>query len=276
MDDILDLLESNEKPSFQNEGNSAEKPATEWKPKSDWKPRGEWKPNSNYSGGTRKPFVSLWNKKDFTPKEIKISELTRKKAFMVVIANKTSLPDNINKLLVNMSLMLSKAGYTFRCNADKNDVVQLTILNKIKEEGDAAKGDPKFEVYLPWAKFNEDIEKPTMTYPNEAGYSIAVNMHNTFYDQKESVRAIISRDVHMSLGTTGTEAVEFMVIYTECGSESIGQHPDYRKLGNATFYIKLAEKANIPVFNVKNPESIKRLSEFIKSKQALAEVTGEE
>ena len=113
MDDILDLLESNEKPSFQNEGNSAEKPATEWKPKSDWKPRGEWKPNSNYSGGTRKPFVSLWNKKDFTPKEIKISELTRKKAFMVVIANKTSLPDNINKLLVNMSLMLYKAGYTF-------------------------------------------------------------------------------------------------------------------------------------------------------------------
>ena len=155
-------------------------------------------------------------------------------------------------------------------------MVQKAISKKyleLKEDNENKGYD--VETYLPWPKFNEDIVKPTMGRPNEAAYSIALNLHNSFYEQKESLRAILSRDVNISLGSSGTDAVKFMIIYTPCGSESIGTKPDYRKLGSTVFYLRIAAAANIPVFNVKNAESIKRLSELLKADELKAELEGD-
>ena len=253
---VLDLLD-NTKQAFADD-----------KPKQEWKPKGEWKPNNGYK--SNKPKVpSLWDRKDFTPKKIDVKGLVRTKSFLVSFPTGVELGEETEKLIPKIALKIAESGYKYRYNGDTRSLLQKAIVSCLEDAKDRNEGKGyDVEVYLPYGKFNENITAPEMTRPNETGYSIALNMNKTFYEKKEIVRAFMARDVHMVLGESCKDAVKFIVIYTPCGSESLGMKPDYKKLGDTVPYLRLAEAANIPVFNIKNADSIKRLSEFLKSNES--------
>jgi len=254
-DDLLSTMESGNKP-FQNE-EEEEKPKQQY--------------NKSYSSNgynSNKPKrVSLWDKKDFTPEKINPSKLAKSDMFAVALPDNTAeLPENVSKLLASVTLSVLRKGYGFRVGPGSKDTMHLAFM-KLREDLIAASADyhSDLEVYLPWPKFNEDITKPNLAYCTEKAYSIAVNLRKNFYDIPAPVRAILAKDVHVCLGAECNEAIKFLIIYTPCGSEKLSRETDYKKMGNTVFYISLALAANIPVFNVKNEESIKRLSEFIKN-----------
>lgn len=227
MDDILDLLDSNEKPFTEQK---------EKKPKK----------------------VNLWDNENITPIKIDVGLFAKiKKTFAFAnFSNKEPIDSDLEDKLVNIAKVLFSKGYTYRYNGDKDDTAAIKMASLL---------NAKIDVYLPWKKFNEDIALPLMACPNEVGYGIGFKYHKTFMKLPPSIRAITSRDSNILLGVTGTEPVDILLVYNLDGSESITKTTDYKKMGNTVYPIRIAAEANIPVYNIKNEESINRLINFIKS-----------
>ena len=66
------------------------------------------------------------------------------------------------------------------------------------------------------------------------------------------------------LGANANQPLNMLIIYSECGTEVITKNTDFKKLGNLVFFLQVAAKSNIPVFNIKNADSRKRMLDHIK------------
>jgi len=262
-DDILGLLASDEKP---------------FKPKVDEEPAA--KPayqnynnnnNSSYNnGGGYKKYdgnkqfqnkpkkESLWDKKDIKPIKIDMGLMAKtKKTFgFSVHSSKEAVPEEIEEKLINISKVLFSKGYTFRYNGDKEDKTALKIVDL---------PNSKVDCFLPWKKYNEEFTGAILNYPIETAYGIGVNNHKIFMDLGPSIRAILSRDVHICLGKECTEPLDIMLMYNLDGTEVLSKTTDYKKLGNTNFYIRICSESNIPVYNFNKAESVTRLIEFLKA-----------
>lgn len=232
MDDLLDLLDSDEKPFKAREENN--------------------------NSVKKQNGVNLWEKTDFKAIKIDVGSLRKTgRSFSVGYhIDKDHLPEEVEEKFLEIAKILGAKGYTFRHNGNVDDRLQNAIL-KIE--------DLKVESYLPWKKFNIDIKKPVITSPSEKGYGIAFNSHKVFTKLPPAIRAILANQVHTLLGKECNDPVNLLIGYSSCGSEAIVKDMDYKKSGNLTFFLKVCGDANIPVFNLKSDTAIKRLAEFIKT-----------
>lgn len=239
MDDLLDLLESNEKP-FQE--TQVERPQYQ-------------NQNRQFNSGPKK--VSLWDKQDFTPAKVDPGTFKTHSKLFTIKAHSTTgtIPASITERFIEISKVLATKSFGYRYGGRSDDTLQSDI---IKTEG------LKTEIYLPWKKFNVDVKTDHIS-PTEKAYSIALNSHKVFYKLPPAVRAVISNDVHLLLGEDCNTPLDFLLVYSECGSEALSKQVDYKKLGPIVFLLKVAGDANIPVFNFKNEDAVKRLVDFIKS-----------
>lgn len=221
----------------------------------------------NYSKGSyngyKKPFnkqPSMWEKTDIQPLAIDVSNQKHDKLrFSIMLPKDLELSEEIKGTITGLATTLASKGFVYRFGYGSTDTFQNNILSIFTENNKDA-----IETFLPWRKFNEGVENAILTQPNEIGYRIAAGLHKLFPELKNGLRAILSNNVHICLGENGNQPLSMLIIYNECGTEVITKNTDFKKLGNLVFFLQLAAKANIPVFNVKNPDSRKRLMEHIK------------
>lgn len=231
--DLLDLLDSDEKP-FEKEDKALDAKKFAGKPKKE----------------------NLWTKLDFTPRKLELEKMTKvgKSFAWYVYLTENSIPEETKKKILSLMAVLGKKEFVFRTIADKTDTLGIAML---------AVADLTSEVYLPWPKFNENMEEPTLSFPKEPGYEVA-KAYDKFFDKKKpAMRAIYASQAHTLVGEKADNPVDFLICYTEGGSEGFKKGYDYKKEGSLGYYIAICNELNIPIFNLKNDESFKRLVKLL-------------
>jgi hypothetical protein len=163
------------------------------------------------------------------------------KAYTGIGSRKT--PDNICQLMTQLGTKLEGLGYTLRSgHADKAD--------KAFEAG-VSRSWLK-EIYLPWPSFNGS--KSLLNDPSLEAFEMAESFHPNWSACSRGAKALHARNCHQVLGDKLNEASEFVCCWTEDGKASGGT-------GQA---MRIAEYYGIPVFNMHDPENIRRITEFVK------------
>lgn len=236
IEDMLDTLESNEKPFVNNQQQQ----------------------KNNYGGrGNQPQKPTLWDKTDF--KHTKIDATTFDKSelryAMILVKGEKEIPETVLEKAKSLAVLLNSKGFIYRHGSDGNDKFQ-TALVKIP--------DFKYESYLPWKKFNPMVDATGKL--SEKAYNLAFSYYKNYNERTATVRAILAKDVQVMLGEDCRKPLTMFIAYTECGTDKMKKDMDFKKIGPVFFYIKICAEANIPVFNIGNEESFKQLVEFIKFK----------
>lgn len=237
-DDILDVLGSNEK-AFDTP--AAEKTATT-------------------KGGYVKDEFDYWNDVNVEPKKPDVANFnsTGKSFTMCVFNQREDLPEAVEEKLFKIASYLVGKGWLFRHTGDAKDKLQNRILEL---DGVVSQS------YLPWKKFNLLIERPKLFKPKGPAFQIAANSHKGYKKLGPAVRFILARNVHAILGPKVDDPVTLVLGYSKDGAEALKRDMDFKLTGDLAFYLKVCEDSNIPVFNSKNEDVTKKLSEFLKSKE---------
>lgn len=218
----------------------------------------------NKGGFSNKPKeIDYWDKKDITPIKINPNSFTSTKAFTIAFPRDLDIPELILKFFTTITELLTSKGYIYRFGAAGDNKIQKILF-------DIAEKNKNIEVLLPWKKFNEDAAGTeglldVQIRPNATAYGVAVNLNQSFYKLSPHVRAMNARDAQLMLGKDCTKPNSMLVIYTECGSEAIKGKMDWKKITGLSLMLSIAEEANITVYNLKNEESRKKLSEKLKA-----------
>jgi hypothetical protein len=248
-DDLFDMMES----------ESASKPAAS----SGYGNSGGGYGQGGYGGQPKEKKKNLYEATadDVKPAKVDVSQFNKtKKTFVIATARgKDTVPEAVKEKIVEVAKILSKKGYVFRHNAGADDEVQNAVM---QIEG------IKAESYIPWKKFNVKVKEPYFTKSTEKAYGIGSNSHKVFWKLPNPVRAILAMNVHSMLGPKCDDPTDLLIGYSECGSESITKNMEFKKSGNLTFFLKLAEDSNVPVFNFKKEDAVQRLAAFLKKHEA--------
>ena len=261
MDDILDIMGSDTAVS------EYEKPKQQEQAKSNYNNNNNGYNNYNKGGyNSNKPKKeNLWEKNTFNPIKIDVPNFKRtKKTFAIATHGREELSVVDIDKFVKIAKVLFTKGYTFRWTGDKKDLVGTAI---IKLENAVV------DVYLPWKKFNEDMNSPVKTSPTAYAYGVAANNHKLFNPNPSkpemqlapAARAIFANRVHVMLGDNCLDPLDIILIHTASGDEVITRETNYKALGDTAFYIRICNESNIRLYNISKDESIKKFSEYLKS-----------
>ena len=238
MDDLLDLLESEDKPFSK-----------ETEPVGDTNSSAE----ANFKNTSSK--INLWEDADIPPVKVKADDLHSIGKFFTILAFKgeSGIPPEIATKLADISKVLMKQGIFFRYNGDNDP-----LYNKILDTDLS-----KVEMYIPWKKFNTSFAAK-MTKPVELAYHHAAYYHKAFKKLPNPVRAMLARDIHILLGESCTSPIKLLVCYSSDGAETIKQ-VDFKTTGNISFSISICDMLGIPVFNLGTKDAVTRLVEYVKT-----------
>lgn len=236
-EDILSVLENNEN-LFETEKTSSKSSFIKTEQKED----------------------QLWNKSEFKPNKLEISKLnkTGKSFYIAYYSRGSELGEDVKDKFVKIAKHFISKGYKYRHNNNADDPIANEIL-RISEE--------QYESYLPWGGYNKNIKNPTMKRATEIGYRTAAAYHSKYSTLPASVRAILASNANAVFGVECNNPVDFILVYNENGDECIPkvkEKIDWKALGNLSFIFRLISDVEIPVFNIKNNESVKRLIEIMK------------
>lgn len=153
-------------------------------------------------------------------------------------------PPEILRLMSRVAMRLADRGYVLR-------------------SGGAAGADAAFEagsgfaseIYLPWRGFN-DHESPLFE-PTADAFKLAANLHPNWSRLDERSRCLMARNGHQVLGLDLRSPVDFVVCWTPDGCETEAQRG--HRTGGTGQAIALANRHDIPVFNLANPDALERI-----------------
>lgn len=118
-------------------------------------------------------------------------------------------------------------------------------------------------IFLPWPGFNNNKSK--YTRPKPEAYTIGATVHPAWeYMKKDSVKALIARNMHQILGWSLNDPVEFVICWTADGAETAERYSI--RTGGTGSAISLASRHNIPVFNLRNDNRFEEFCDFISDK----------
>lgn len=209
-------------------------------------------PRQQQYGAAKEP--SNWDRTDFKAVEIDVTKFELgNKNFVIYAYPENDIPETATKTLTSVADALMKREYTFRSTGDAKNELQNAI---------AGLENTRIDAYLPWKKFNAGVTDPIM--PKEYGYQVAIGIHKAFVKLPPAVRTILARDVSAMLGVDGTKPVDFILAWSDGGDEALTRTSDFKRIGNNSFILQVAKRANIPVFNVYNTDFIERFSKVLK------------
>lgn len=144
--------------------------------------------------------------------------------------------------------------------------IKLKEANYILRSGGAFGADTAFaigagtrkEIYVPWNDYNN---LPYL-YPIPVNaFKIASSLHPVWDKLSYGVKKLHARNTMQILGPNLNHKSDFVICWTEDGVEHKEQITD--KTGGTATAIALASINNIPVYNIKNKESLDRLIIFL-------------
>ena len=232
MDDILDMMDGDDKPF-----KPAETAAV------------------TQNSGKKK---NMWEETDIELVKIDPEKMEKPEQVFTIgwYNDRKDLPESVSDKFVEVSKALFSKGYTVRLDGEKTNTVNEEIMSM---------PNSKYKVYLPWKKFNQDIENPKISQPAECAYKFAVGIDKFFLSTKPAGRAMRARLISMVVGHECKTPAKFLLIYTSCGVEALPKGTNYKTIGpNLSLSMRAAIQSNIPIFNLQKEDAVKRLSEMLK------------
>jgi len=221
--------------------------------------------------------TNTYDKQDkvYLAKDLDVASLKRgTKRFGVVSEKDVEIPENVRDTLKSIAMSLAEKGFVLRAEAsDRNPLEQIIF--------------PTFafkEIFLPSAGINK-LVTPILKKPSDAAFSYAAWLFCTitgdrakdtngkpmeaidkFNSYAYMYKAFKARAMHIYLGENLNEPVDFMIIYTPCGTTE-PKRDDWQNLGwEPARVIKDCrdDRLNIKVYNLGSEESTNELLEAIK------------
>ena len=231
----------------------------------------ETKPQSNYNKSNYSKNNNWGNKgkgnndggiyKDtnISPVAVDISKFVKSNKKTFTVTDNGAVPEAKLQLLLNTCKALFNLGYIYRSQASNRSATDKAI-----------RGLPnaKYEIYKLWAKASHDGGEDAdvgSEGTNKAAYQAAAFYHKRFLEQKDIVRCIYARDTQLVFGENLNDPVDFILAYTECGSNSFGKTFDIKTARNAWYMFKLAGAGNISIFNVNNKNFVDDFKAYMSS-----------
>ena len=156
-------------------------------------------------------------------------------------------PEDVLAQMRNVGLRLDADGWTLRTagGVGAEEAFEKSTENK--------------EVYIPWRNFNNRDSKLSRNLPQ--ANDVVRPFAPSFDTLKPAVQTIIASKAHTVLGKDLKNPVRFMLTWTLDGCESAANKT--AKTGFAGVSIALASSLKIPVFNLKNPNALTRLQQYL-------------
>lgn len=154
--------------------------------------------------------------------------------------------------VIEIAKLLDAAGYTLRSGgADGCDTLFEENMSRKK-------------IYLPWKNFNKNKSRRYMITPE--AIALASEVHPAFQYLSQGAQKLHARNCYQVLGYKLNHPSEMVVCYTKDGCNS--EASSTKRTGGTRTAIVIADRNNIPVYNLKNDadyEAVKeRLNEEIK------------
>ncbi len=168
-------------------------------------------------------------------------------------------PPEILQLMTDLAASLKRQGWTLRSGAaDGADTAFEDGAGELKE------------IYLPWKGFNGS-NSPLHAVSNEA-LSMAESVHGAWDYLKPGGKKLHGRNCYQLLGSDLSLPSRFVICWTPDGATK--ESDCSRVTGGTGTAIKLASRNTIPVFNLKNPEHVKRIKKMISREMEGAAFSG--
>lgn len=167
-----------------------------------------------------------------------------------------STPPDVRQRIRKLAAALAEEGFTLRSgNADGADWAFQTGAGQI--EGNV-------HIFLPWQTYNGGciaFGPNTKWYlrPSQDAIAMAGTMHPAWHLCERPVRALHGCNMHIVLGPNLSKPVEFVVCWTPDGAEY--EQEVTRTTGGTGMGIRVADRNDIPVFNLYHPEALVDLSD---------------
>lgn len=215
-------------------------------------------PEQKNDGGNKKQFnknrEDLWNKDDWKPVKMRREDFS--KSGKSCIINLASTPtDDVKKVINSIVVALGTKNVTVRFQYDTNISFYKELCNI-----DTA----KTEKYLPWKKMAPDLESVTKTYAEKKAYEYAAYFVKKFNGLPAAIRTMRANMIHALLGKDLNNPIDFALVWNELGTEVLTKDTDWKKVGNITNVLQVCKELDIPVYNIKNKESVQKLVDKIK------------
>lgn len=161
-------------------------------------------------------------------------------------------PSDVMVILEELGYLLGRAGFTLRSGgADGADTAF--------EQG-ARRAQAPMDIYLPWKDFNGNAS-PLFGVTADA-LEMARTVHPAWDALGQGPRKMHARNCYQVHGKALAQPVKFVICWTPDGCES--EKTRNRKTGGTATGIVLAQRAGIPVFNLKNQGSRIALNEMLR------------
>ena len=231
----------------------------------------ETKPQSNYNKSNYSKNNSWGNKgkgnndggiyKDtnISPVAVDISKFVKSNKKTFTVTDNGAVPEAKLQLLLNTCKALFNLGYIYRSQASNRSATDKAI----RELPNA-----KYEIYKLWSKASHDGGEDAdvgSEGTNKAAYQAAAFYHKRFLEQKDFIRCIYARNTQIVFGENLNDPVDFILAYTECGSNSFGKTFDIKTARDAWYVFKLANVGNISIFNVNNKNFVDDFKAYMSS-----------
>ena len=231
----------------------------ETKPQSNYNKNNYSKNNSWGNKGKGNNDGGIYKDTNISPVAVDISKFVKSNKKTFTVTDNGAVPEAKLQLLLNTCKALFNLGYIYRSQASNRSATDKAI-----------RGLPnaKYEIYKLWAKASHDGGEDAdvgSEGTNKAAYQAAAFYHKRFLEQKDFIRCIYARNTQIVFGENLNDPVDFILAYTECGSNSFGKTFDIKTARDAWYMFKLAGAGNISIFNVNNKNFVDDFKAYMSS-----------
>ena len=224
--------------------------------KSNYSKNDSW---GNKDKGKGKSSGNLYNDTNISPVAVDISKFVKSNKKTFTVTDNGAVPEAKLQLLLNTCKALFNMGYIYRSQASNRSATDKAI-----------RGLPnaKYEVYKLWSKASHDGGEDAEVGSegtNKAAYQAAAFYHKRFLEQKDFIRCIYARTTQIVFGENLNDPVDFILAYTECGSNSLSKTFDMKTARDTWYVFKLASVGNISIFNVNNKNFVDDFKAYMSS-----------
>lgn len=162
------------------------------------------------------------------------------------------LDDNMKPIIVALAEQLATECWILRSGAAHG-------CDELFEQGCDKVSTKQKQIFLPWKQFNQHDSE--WYDPPEKAFDVAKQYHPAWKNLKEVSKKFMARNTQQVLGPKLDEPCSFVVCWTLDGCEHGDDTTEHT--GGTGQAIRVASSYNIPIFNLKNPNTIQRLFDFL-------------
>lgn len=167
-------------------------------------------------------------------------------------------PPEVLQEMSRLAECLAIAGWVLRSGAAPG-------ADSAFEAGVHAASNDMLEIYLPWKGFAG--HKSALYGTTTESLVMAETFHPAWGRLSDAAKKLHARNCHQILGLNLDDPVKFVVCWTPDGCES--KRTRSRESGGTASAIVIGEKHGSLVFNLKNPGSRVRLTEYLRAESGI-------